>query len=70
MKKYEITHIGSVWHKIICVWGNKAVDVWGAIRENETNVALYDWNDGDNQLWRFIPDGNGYYYTKQDWFIP
>ncbi len=63
-QKYEITHVGSGWHKIICVWGNKAVDVWGAVRENETNVALYDWNGGDNQLWRFIPDGNGYYYIQ------
>ena len=63
-QKYEIIHVGSGWHKIIYVWGNKAVDVWGAVRENETNVALYDWNGGDNQLWRFVPDGNGYYYIQ------
>ena len=63
-QKYEIIHVGSGWHKIICIWGDKAVDVWGAVKENETNVALYDWNGGDNQLWRFLSDGTGYYYIQ------
>ncbi len=63
-QKYTISHVGSGWYKIICKWGNKALDVTGAKKGNEVNVELWDWNGGDHQLWKFVPAGNGYYYIQ------
>lgn len=63
-QQYDIIHVESGWYKIVCKWGNKVLDVWGAVAGNEVNVVLHDWNAGPNQLWRFIPVGNGYYYIQ------
>lgn len=63
-QKYTVTHVGSGWYKIICSWGNKALDVRGGVKGNEVNVELCGWHGGDNQLWKFISAGNGYYYIQ------
>lgn len=63
-QKYSVTHVGSGWYKIICSWGDKALNVRGGVKGNEVNVELCGWHGGDNQLWKFISAGNGYYYIQ------
>lgn len=63
-QQFAISHDGAGWYKIICVWGNKSLDVDKGRKGNEVNVALYDWHGGDNQLWRFVSAGDGYFYIQ------
>lgn len=63
-QQFAISHVGSGWYKIICTWGNKSIDVDKGRKGNEVNVALYDWHGGDNQLWKFVSAGDGYFYIQ------
>ena len=42
----------------------QVLDVHGAKAEPGTNVSLYGNQQLDNQYWRFIPAGRGYYYIE------
>ena len=61
-QKFKISHVGDGWHRIESVQTGKSLDVQGNKSVSGTNVIVYkNKNDNkDNQLWRFIPDGDGF----------
>ena len=63
-QRYTITAAGGGWYKIICNWGNKAMEVHGGAGGNNKNVSLWDYHGGAGQLWRFRNAGNNYYYIE------
>ena len=59
-QKFYISHVGDGWHRIQTVQSWKSLDVEGGYSRSGTNVIVWGNNNGDNQLWRFIPDGDGF----------
>ena len=55
-QKFRITHVGNGWHQIQVATTGKVLDVEGGT----TNVIVWDSHGGDNQCWRFVPDGDGF----------
>ncbi len=48
-------------YEIQCVSSGQVLDVTGGSTANDAAVIQYDYDDGRNQLWNFIPTSNGYY---------
>lgn len=63
-QRFNITHIGSGWHKICCQSSGKALDVTGRVKKSGVNVQIYDYNGTDAQLWRFYSTDQGHYYIQ------
>lgn len=59
-QKFYISHIGNGWHRIQSVQSWKSLDVEGGYSRSGSNVIVWDSHNGDNQLWRFKPDGDGF----------
>lgn len=56
---FTITKVLGEWYKIVGTSG-KVVDVYGINKAPGTNVFPCSYNGGDNQLWKFVKDGDGY----------
>ena len=57
---FTITNVYGEWYKIIHTASGKSLDIRGGSPESGTNVILWPYHGGDNQLWKFIRDGSGY----------
>jgi surface antigen len=61
---FNIESAGNGYYKIVHGYSGKVFDVEGGIAQSGVNVQLYEWNGTNAQLWKFVSDGNGYYYIK------
>lgn len=57
---FTIEHVKDGWYKIMHTASGKVLDVEGVNPASGTNVFLWSYHGGDNQLWKFIRDGDGY----------
>lgn len=56
---FTISKVSGEWYKIVASSG-KVVDVYGGSKNAGTNVFPCAYNGGDNQLWKFVKNGDGY----------
>jgi Ricin-type beta-trefoil lectin domain. len=61
-QQFHIIPAGDNWYKICSVLDERmCVDVYGGLSEPGSNVCLWEYH---NQLWRFIPCGDGTYLIE------
>lgn len=63
-QQFKIEKVSGQWYHIVNVNSGKALDVYKNSDKNGANVQQCKIHNRDNQLWRFIPAGNGYYYIQ------
>ena len=64
-QKYEIINTYGEYYRIVAGHSGKVLDVAEKSKAAGANVQQWDYVAGSiNQLWRFIPAGNGYYYIQ------
>ena len=62
-QKFTVVKVSGPYYKIIHTSSGKVLDAWGGSSAgNQSNVSIYGFHGGDNQLWSFESAGNGYYY--------
>lgn len=62
---FAVERVQGQYYKIVSMNSKKALDIAEKSTASKANVQQWDYIvKSCNQLWRFIPAGNGYYYIQ------
>jgi hypothetical protein len=56
--------VAEAVYKIVNVNSGKAIEVKAYSNENGAEICQWDFHGGDNQLWKMVDGGSGYYYIR------